>query len=629
MGKWIRLALSGLTLLLPTSVLAQRTTGLIAGIVTDETGGALPGVTVAVSGPNIVGPQTTVTSPNGFYHLPNLPPGGYQLSFALAGFKTLLREGVRASVGGTAEENAVLVVSSLAEEIEVRAAAAVVDTSSNQVGTNYERSWIENAPLPRNGFLDVAASAPGTLWGGDTGDRARRLLAYGSSQDENSFLLDGGSITDHNEGLAYVKPNVDTIEEVQVLSLGAPAEYGGASGAVYNVVTRQGTNAFHGEANLYLQTAGLTGNNTGNYPSLANGSFVDSCPSDPTRHCPFRRETYKELTFQLGGPVFRDRLWFFASYQRRLDGYSNVGSEPPEALDHANRTHAYLFKLNYQLNPRHKLQASFHLDDERAPEVGPANWAPTTAGVFEKRTPTPGLSYTGTLSDKSVVELRYSGFFSNRTTGPLDPDQPRDLPAIHNFDTGYHSGGLGHWAEAYWSASTLDAKLSHYSDDFLGGSHEFRFGVQYQVSPNAVNAAAANYISVFDSGEGYRLRDFDLERFRRHARDCCVRGRHVPPERPVVLEPRRAPRAGEGPLARARPGERGGGADGCAHSAAGSLLLDDAVAAAGLQLEAHARRQDGAARPLGSLSPGDIRLRLGRRGRAPHLLLRHPGPGHA
>jgi len=285
MGQWTRLALFGLALLLPASALAQRTTGHIAGTATDETGGALPGVTVVVSGPNVVGTQTAVTNRNGFYRLPNLPPGDYQLSFALAAFKTLLRKYVRASVGGTAEVNAVLVVSPLAEEIEVRTDAAVVDTSSNQVGTNYERSWIENAPLPRNSFLDVAASAPGSLWGGDTSGRARLLLAYGSSQDENSFLLDGGSITDRIEGLAFVRPNVDALEEVQVLSLGAPAEYGGAAGGIYNVVTRQGTNEFHGDANLYLQTAGLTGNNVGGYAPIADGSFVDSCPSDPTRHC--------------------------------------------------------------------------------------------------------------------------------------------------------------------------------------------------------------------------------------------------------------------------------------------------------------------------------------------------------
>jgi outer membrane receptor protein involved in Fe transport len=497
MGQRIRLALFGLALLLPASALAQRTTGIVAGTVKDESGAALPGATVAVSGPNIVGAQTAVTNQNGFYRLPNLPPGSYQLSFSFTGFTTLTRTGVRVSVGGTTEETAMLAISTLAEQVEVVASAQVVDTSTNQISTNYERSWIESAPLRRYSFLDLAAAAPGSLGGGDNHFRPSLLLAYGSSQDENSFQLDGGSITDRLGGFAYLKPNVDAIEEVQVLPLGAPAEYGGVTGAVYNVVTRQGTNEFHGEANLFLQTAGLTGNNTGGYPPLADGAFVDSCPSDSTRHCPFERETFNELTLQLGGPVLKDKLWLFASYQRQKDEFSAAGSEPPPTVDNGNRTDSYLFKLNYQLNPRHKLQGTFHFDDERFPFVFPANWAPSTAVVFENTKPTPGLSYTGVLSDKTVLEVRYSGFYGNMKVGPLDPDQPRDLPAIYNLDTGYHSGGWGYWYEFDRNLSAVDARLSHFSDDFLGGSHDFRFGVQYHDSQSAAVIEGGPFISVY------------------------------------------------------------------------------------------------------------------------------------
>ena len=497
MRQRIRIALCGLALLLPTSALAQRTTGLILGTVRDASATAMPGVTVAVSGPNITGAQAAITNQTGFYRLPNLPPGSYHLSFSFPGFKTLIRTGVRVSVGGTTEESAMLAIGTLAEQVDVVASARVVDTSTNQVSTNYERSWIDSAPLRRNSFFDLAASAPGSLGGGDNHFRPSLLLAYGSSQDENSFQLDGGSITDRHAGLAYLKPNVDAIEEVQVLALGAPAEYGGVTGAVYNVVTRQGTNEFHGEANTFLQTAGLTANNTGGYLPLADGAFVDSCPSDSTRHCPFERETYNELTLQLGGPVLKDRLWFFASYQRQKDEFSAPASEPPPTVDHGNRTDSYLFKLNYQLNPRHKLQGTIHFDDERFPFVFPANWAPSTAIVFENTKPAPGLSYTGVLSDKTVLEVRYSGFYGSMKAGPLDPDQPRDLPAIYNLDTGHHSGGWGYWYELDRNLTALDARLSHFSDDFLGGSHDFRFGVQYHDSQSAAVIEGGPFISVY------------------------------------------------------------------------------------------------------------------------------------
>ena len=103
------------------------------------------------------------------------------------------------------------------------------------------------------------AQAPGSL---QAGEQSARTMVYGSSYDENSFQLDGADVNDNffNESLAEANPAI--IAEVEVLSLGAPAEYGNLTGAVYNVVTRQGTNQFHGDVNYYYQSDGLTGTNT-------------------------------------------------------------------------------------------------------------------------------------------------------------------------------------------------------------------------------------------------------------------------------------------------------------------------------------------------------------------------------
>ena len=112
-------------------------------------------------------------------------------------------------------------------------------------------------------------------------------MVYGSSYDENSFQVDGVDITDNYFNEALAEPNTDAIEEVEVLSLGAPAEYGNLTGAVYNIVTRQGTNEFHGDAGFYLQTDGLTSNNTEGIVN-PDGSFLDACPSGETRAAPGR-----------------------------------------------------------------------------------------------------------------------------------------------------------------------------------------------------------------------------------------------------------------------------------------------------------------------------------------------------
>ena len=140
---------SGLGLLLCAPLFAQRTTGSITGAVKDETGAVLPGVVVTVSGANIAGLQDATTNESGIYRFISLPPGEYELKFSLAGFKTETRRAIRVPLGVTLEENAALAVSQLQEQVEVVAETPVVDTTSNEVGSNYDRNWVENAPTRR------------------------------------------------------------------------------------------------------------------------------------------------------------------------------------------------------------------------------------------------------------------------------------------------------------------------------------------------------------------------------------------------------------------------------------------------------------------------------------------------
>ncbi len=208
------------------------------------------------------------------------------MTYALTGFRTLTSRGLRVGVGAAAEESPRLEVSQRTEQIEVVADAPVVDTQSSEVSTNYDRDWVENAPLKRNSFFDLVASAPGALHGGDG---SMRTMMYGSGYDENSFQVDGVDITDNYFNEALAEPNTDAIEEVEILALGAPAEYGNMTGAVYNIVTRQGTNEFHGDLNFFWQSDGLTSNNTDGLTN-PDGSFTNACADDDTRRCPWTRD---------------------------------------------------------------------------------------------------------------------------------------------------------------------------------------------------------------------------------------------------------------------------------------------------------------------------------------------------
>ena len=181
-------ALGILGLLIPRDATAQRTTGDIIGTVADGTGAMLASVTVAVSGPNIAGSQTTATSSSGVYRIGNLPPGTYSVSYSLSGFQPMTLRGVRVSIGATVEENVALSVSQLTESVDVVAEGAVVDTTSSEVGTNFDKDWVENAPTRRYGFYDLVAHAPGTVKAGDGIRYAeQRTQVFGGSYDTNAF----------------------------------------------------------------------------------------------------------------------------------------------------------------------------------------------------------------------------------------------------------------------------------------------------------------------------------------------------------------------------------------------------------------------------------------------------------
>ena len=285
--------LLGLLLACPAS--AQTTTGSLAGTVFDETGGVLPDVTVGLAGDHVVGTRTTVTDGQGRYRFATLTPGSHDLSFSRPGFATVSHKGVRVRLGAVREIDVSLPLRGRAEELTVSGEGPTVDARSTQVGMNYDADSDPNAPVGRVSFFDLINAAPGVS--ADSSESARST-SLGSNSTENAYLIDGTDFTAPATGAAWPWPNVDSIDEVEVVTLGAPAEYGNVQGAVFNVVTRLGTNQFHGDANFYFQDQALTGSNT---TDEEDGGF------------PYHRDKYHDLTLQLGGPVLKDRLWFFAS----------------------------------------------------------------------------------------------------------------------------------------------------------------------------------------------------------------------------------------------------------------------------------------------------------------------------
>ena len=477
LGLWTVLALS-------TAVFAQRTTGGITGTVKDSTGAVLPGVTVDLTGEYVMGTQTSITNENGVYRFLNLSPGTYNLAFTITGFAPFNWNELVVSVGTTTEENVTMNLSSVSESVTVTGASPVVDTISSDVGTNYDKEWVTNAPVTRNSFHDFIASAPGVVSPSLDSTNRGIAMVYGSAVDDNSYQLDGTDVTDAFFGQALASPNTDAIEEIEILSLGAPAEYGSVQGAVFNVVTKQGSNTFHGDANFYYQNDSLTDRNTTEEDDDGFPLFRDSSP---------------EFTGQLGGPIKQDKVWFFGSFQYQKDAFAPVGVEPGVGTQ-VDERRRFLGKVNVQVNPQHRFMGTFNID--RIDDDYPRNVdnAPSTYVTKKNNTPTPGVGYTGLFGTNTVVDARYSGFYGDVDLGPSDPQYPRTSTHFYNLDTGAVTGGHYYFYILDVSKTTVNAKVSHFADNFLGGSHDFKFGVQFSHAASGGVYGLNDY--VFYSGTG-------------------------------------------------------------------------------------------------------------------------------
>jgi Carboxypeptidase regulatory-like domain/TonB dependent receptor-like, beta-barrel len=464
---------------------AQRTTGAIVGAVADESGAALPGVTVTLQGAGAPGSPTTATSATGAYRFPALPPGSYDLNYSLAGFRTVRMTGIVVSVGNTAEMNVVMAVGQRTEEVVVESETPVINTSTAEVNTTMNREWVENAPVQRNSLYDFINAAPGVSPANSSSDRS---TAFGSATNENVYQLDGNDLTAPNTGAPGTQLNVDTIQEVEILSLGAPAEFGNLAGAVFNLVGRQGGNAFHGDANYFFQHQDLTSRNT---TDQQDDGF------------PFHRDEYSDFTAQLGGPIKKDSLWFFASYQYRLDKSSLPGTDPayPGRAD----VHRIYTKVNYQVAPKHSLTFSLASEWYKTGGGGSSLQAPSTVADEHGTDPAPSLTWRSVLGRNTALEARYTGFYVTDHLDPLVAGEPRIKPRYLDLLSGEVTGGTVLWYDLKIHRTGLSAKLSHYADRFLGGSHDFRFGVQYTTGGSEIVQGYNDYIYTYGPSPLYGL----------------------------------------------------------------------------------------------------------------------------
>ena len=293
-------AISTVLLLMGSMSYAQIRTGTITGIVTDSTGEILPGATVGLSGKKLMGGvRSIITNEKGKFRFPNLMPGEYEITVTLAGFQTTKRSKLRVNIAGTITVDVILKLATLEETITVSAESPIVDVRKSVISTNIDSELMELLPMRRFSFFDYVGTTPGVT--SSSGDHSSNWQsAMGSSSTANTYYFEGVETTSPDNAGSWYWANVDAIEEMDVIISGAPAEYGNFQGMVVNLVSKTGSNEFHGNLNFYYRANWLLGNNT------------------PDEEFPFYRDKYNELTGTLGGPIIKDKLWFFSPDSSRL-----------------------------------------------------------------------------------------------------------------------------------------------------------------------------------------------------------------------------------------------------------------------------------------------------------------------
>jgi len=461
---------------------AQETTsGTITGHIVDAQGLALPGVTVTIT--SAQGTKTFVSDSEGTFFAPYLTPGEYSIRAELQGFAPVVRDNVVVRLGQRIEIPITMQLGTVTEQVQVTASTPVVDTSSTTVGANLDTAELARLPVQRT-FTSALYLAPGVSGSGGAG-QANPSVAGGSGL-ENQYIVDGVNTTNSGYGAVGSYSIVfgslgtgvpyDFLKEVQVKTGGYEAEYGQATGGVVNVVTKSGSNNLRGSLFGYTRPSALEGNYT---PiTTINATRVEAVNTTGTQE--------GDGGLEIGGPVVRDKVFFFGATDGQWTRTSLIAPEgfplrSMGSVDRNRRVASYAAKGTWQVNPSHRIDASFFGDPshgDNGPQRRAALLRTDTAGFssIDYGGHNQTVKYEGVLSSNWLVEASFSRAQNSITEMPsVDTWSVTDRTVTPNV----RSGGIGYYEVGNNGVNyQYQAKSTHLFE--AGGSHQIRYGVLYE-----------------------------------------------------------------------------------------------------------------------------------------------------
>ena len=423
------------------------TTGNLVGSVVDDQNQALPGVTITIASESLIGgARTAVTEADGTFSFPAIAPGMYNVKAEISGFVTQERSEVQVRLDRTTELNVQMPLSKFGEEITVVAETPVVDPSQISTSQNFTADYLKNAAVGsvNRQYQSVLSQAAGV-----TGENV-----FGSTEGENAYLVDGIDTTDPVTATWGTNFNFDAIQEISFQTGGFEAEYGRATGGIVNLVTKSGGNNFSGTFDIRYRTDAF----------YSSGDHFDADTLDVK---------FVDPSVTLGGPIMRDKVWFFVSYE-------DVTSDQTPNLSPTTRAYKgqnYIGKVTWQLDPNWRVIGKISGD--------PADIDNNNASQYNTPETTRFQSQGGKIYQAEASGILSPSLLFNFQAGinrqALDSyPQTGNLDAIahYNDDTGLWSGN---YVNAQYSKRDRDdykTSLTYFLDKFAG-SHEFKGGVEY------------------------------------------------------------------------------------------------------------------------------------------------------
>jgi hypothetical protein len=484
MRCWKAVSVACITLACARPVVAQQTVDYasLSGRVTDPQGGVIPGARVGLRQTETNVTAEAVTDAAGRFRFPYLKVGRYELKATAQGFRDLGRT-LRLTVGSAFDLTLTLAVAGLDTSVTVSGEATVLDTARSQVAGTVVQSEINTVPMNGRNFLDLALLIPGvsptnigsTQLFAETSAVPGRGISIASQRNlSNNFIVDGLSANDDAAGLSGIPYGVDAVEQFQVVTSGGQAELGRALGGYVSVVTKSGTNAVHGAA------YGFTRDDNFNAANALSGRKL---PMDQ-----------QQFGASLGGPVARNRTFYFSNFEQRLLDQTGLVTIRPENVPIINArlsaigypgslvsTGVYpnpvhnanlLGKVDHQVNGSDQLSVRYgfyHVTSDNSRGAGALN-APSASASLDNVDHSVAFGNTWTLSPKTVNETRAQFAYGDLHAPPTDAIGP----AVNIAGVGSFGTSSGSPARRLNRMYQVVDNLSHQA-----GAHALRAGVDF------------------------------------------------------------------------------------------------------------------------------------------------------